>query len=156
LIAGAIKFKGKRSTPDLVWLIPVFFMAFFITKANFPFQSAETKKTLTYIKENIDPGERILITAPAYQSYQYYNTIGFVKFENPIILSKDWHFEEDFYEELKLLNGKVWLLFVDKTNRKSRKIIERLKKEDMIKLDYLRSYKSSAYLIDFGTKENSN
>jgi hypothetical protein len=111
----------------------------------------EIKKSIQYIQENNTDNEPVYIYYGALRAFQYYNDIGFIKIQAPVINgTANRDNKEAYMDELGKLHGKNWLLFSHVMLDEEKFIINRL---DSIGHDSINAFQtsgSSAYFYDFG------
>jgi uncharacterized membrane protein len=78
----------------------------------FPLQREEIRDSISFMNENISPGQEIYLYYGACQAFEFYKETGFVRFDNKATRGRmnktEW---SKYIAEINRQNGQVWLLF---------------------------------------------
>jgi hypothetical protein len=141
----------------------------FLLFARFPIQNQEIKECIAYIQENMDDSNKIYLHPTVMLVFKYYNETGkvnekisvvnknkveywernFVFFMNrSFVVSKD-----DFADDWLTLDGKNWILASFPTENYAEDFFNYIDSLGYKRIKEHRTFRGSAYLYDFGEKE---
>jgi hypothetical protein len=144
------KLKMEKFRAFVVAIIPVIFL---LAGRPVAMETEETKKSIKYIEERINEGDKIYVYFSAQRAYKYYEDIEFMNIKADIIEGnynrQGALFDFGDLDELEQLHGKNWLLFAH-TFDDEETIVNRLDSIGIKKLQVFQTTGSSAYLYDFG------
>ena len=117
---------------------------------SFPYSREEIKDSIRFIQKNIKKDHSIYVYFAASEAYEYYEQIGFTNISVPIIHGKSSRNHNIGYiDELKRLNGKIWLLFMHNSDNEEEYIINSLDSVGYNKIKTYRTHGSSTHLYEF-------
>ena len=120
-----------------------------LKKYRFITQNEEIKNSLNYIKNNYDEGNKLYVYCGAGPAYKYYSDTKYFNNLLPVI-NGSWNRENriNYIKEITHEKGEIWILFSHVYRDEESYILKHLDSLGYCKLNFFKTYNSSAYLYD--------
>lgn len=149
-IFKTLKIKINKFLALIIPLIPLFMFL----KIGIPLKMEEIKENIFHIQKHIIKKDKIYVFYGALPAFKYYKHINYIKGHLEIIYdSKNINNKDKYIDELKKINGRIWLLFSHKFSDVEYNIIKKLDSLGYTKIESFNSFGSKTYLYDFGYKK---
>jgi hypothetical protein len=143
------KIKIKNNLKILLMVIIPLLLLFNILRM-MPLKYEEIKQSIKFVDNNISADEGVYVYCNASRAYSYYQEIGFVKFDNVVIIGNFHRKEREKYlDEVNELTGKIWLIFSHDWDDEEEYIITGIDSIGYKRLKEFHTTDSAAYLYDF-------